>query len=239
MTDKFDTEGKIADDDARLERLVDGELSPDEYRELVARLDEQPDGWRRCALAFLESQALGGELAGIRRATDSRANGPMESTAAAPRRVVSNVWSLLAIAASFLVVFGLGLAAPRLVAKWRQEKSFAGNLPSGQTEIATAGAEDAPHRTLRPIGNVTLVMDSPSGGTTRAGQVPVYEVQDDLNRYLSSERPALAPELVDWLRQRGFDVQHQPQYYPAPLDDGRQIIVPIDGYQITPMGRRY
>ena len=43
-------------DDPRFDRLVDGELSEPERRELLAGLDSEPGGWRRCALAFLESQ---------------------------------------------------------------------------------------------------------------------------------------------------------------------------------------
>jgi hypothetical protein len=58
---------KVFDDDVKLDRLVDGELSADEYRALVASLDEEPGGWRRCALAFLEAQALAGEISGVRR----------------------------------------------------------------------------------------------------------------------------------------------------------------------------
>ena len=45
-----------------LERLVDGRLSRDEYRELLLRIDNHPDGWRKCAMAFLEEQALREEL---------------------------------------------------------------------------------------------------------------------------------------------------------------------------------
>ncbi len=49
-------------DDRALDRLIDGELDEDRRRELLAQLDSQPDGWRRCALAFLESQALAAAL---------------------------------------------------------------------------------------------------------------------------------------------------------------------------------
>ena len=51
-----------SDDDIRFDRLVDGELSAEEYRTLLAALDDEPGGWRRCALAFLEAQSLGREL---------------------------------------------------------------------------------------------------------------------------------------------------------------------------------
>ena len=38
--------------------LVDGELSPERRRQLLAHLDSEPDGWKRCALAFLEAQSF-------------------------------------------------------------------------------------------------------------------------------------------------------------------------------------
>ena len=36
------------DGDLRFDRLADGELAPDEYRALLATLDDEPSGWRRC-----------------------------------------------------------------------------------------------------------------------------------------------------------------------------------------------
>ena len=49
-------------DQRTLDRLVDGELTASEYDELLRKLETAPAGWRRCALAFLEAQAWGGEL---------------------------------------------------------------------------------------------------------------------------------------------------------------------------------
>ena len=48
-----------------LDRLVDGQLSDDEYRKLISELELHQDGWRQCALAFLEHQALEQELSVI------------------------------------------------------------------------------------------------------------------------------------------------------------------------------
>jgi hypothetical protein len=42
--------------DLWIDRIVDGELSPRQLREAVELLEHAPDGWRRCALAFLEAQ---------------------------------------------------------------------------------------------------------------------------------------------------------------------------------------
>ena len=57
--------GQNPDDPRLLDLLVDGELTPGERRELLTRLDEQPEGWRRCALAFLEAQAWQQDLGGM------------------------------------------------------------------------------------------------------------------------------------------------------------------------------
>ncbi len=48
-----------------LDRLVDGQLSDEEYRELIAEIELYPNGWRQCALAFLEHQALQREMGRI------------------------------------------------------------------------------------------------------------------------------------------------------------------------------
>lgn len=41
-----------------LELLVDGELEEPQRRDLLLKLDRIPEGWRCCAIAFLESQCL-------------------------------------------------------------------------------------------------------------------------------------------------------------------------------------
>ncbi len=59
LNEPFERDDQI---NVHLERLVDGEMSPDEYRKFVASLEDVPDGWRRCALSFLESQAFSHDL---------------------------------------------------------------------------------------------------------------------------------------------------------------------------------
>jgi hypothetical protein len=223
---------------ARLDRLADGELSRDEYQALLAALDDEPGGWKRCAFAFLEAQALTGELNSVRRSLDAGDERVTNGSLAPRRRWKWNEGlSMLAIAASFLCVFSLGIVAPRLFSTLKQDRQLAGNLPV--QPMGTENGEATRHEVLRPVGNLRLVMDGPTGEASQSGQVPVYEVGQDIERFLSSGQPALGPELIDYLRRHGYDVQHEQQYFPAPLDDGRQIIVPVDGYQITPVGRRY
>ena len=225
---------------ARLERLVDGELSPEQYRAVLASLEEEPGGWRQCGLAFLEAQALGLELDDIRRSLDVRESG---SATGGIVRWNATAWEkarmLVAVAASFLIAFGLGLAAPRIL-QLGQENHGGGNMYA-ESPVVTDGrdGEDVRPLGVRYVGDVRLLLDGAADGAQEAGHVPVYEVGQDVTRYLAGEAPALGPDMLELLKQSGYEVRHDQQYFPAPLDDGRQIIVPVEGYQITPVSRKY
>jgi hypothetical protein len=250
MNDKTYQANQV-NDDSRFDRLVDGAMTTDEYRAFVASLDDEPGGWRRCALAFLEEQALAGELGGIRQSLEpgdpgadgTKSDGRGDLTP--PRRTTPrDLGTMLGIAASFLLAFALGVLAPRFFHAGPQEPGMAGNHQAQPPLAANAGAQSGGvrHQALRPtgkeIGNLRLVMDGAGDESPQAGRVPVYEVEQGIEQYLQDEQPALAPELVKLLEQRGHGVQRQQQYIPVELDDGRQIIVPVEGYQITPVGRR-
>ena len=225
---------KSFDDGAKFDRLVDGELSADEYRALVASLDDEPGGWRRCAIAFLESQALAGEMSGVRRGMtlgdddgSSPAVKPIAAEALPARRKPGSfrLTTLLAMAASFLVAFGLGIAMPR----W-----FPGAPPI--TTVAAnpghepGGANQIRNTSFKPIGNVQLVVDGPGGVSTPVGDVPIYDGPG--SEWLADERPALSPEVLQTLQHRGHKIERQIEYVPVRLDDGREVIVPIERYQI-------
>src|SRR5690349_2893812 len=90
-----------------LDLLVDGELDERRRRELLLVLEASPDGWRRCALAFLEAHTWGQALRGR----------PLELAppavavpAATPARVVRRpAWgALLTLAASVALAFAAG-----------------------------------------------------------------------------------------------------------------------------------
>jgi hypothetical protein len=232
--------------EARLERLVDGEFSSDEYRTLLAALDEEPGAWRQCAMAFLESQALKQEFGQVHSLLDVP---PQESVGRKALPKTNEVWKtvqmLLAIAASFLIAFGLGLALPSIL-HFGQEGDGGGNIKTGSPLIVSDGdnsedgnIEGSAADAVRYVGDVRLLVDSAGDGAEEAGHVPVYEVGQDVTGFLAGETPALGPEMLELLRQSGYEVRHDQQYFPAPLDDGRQIIVPVEGYQITPVSRRY
>ena len=101
------------------DRLVDGELSAAERRELLASLDGRPTGWRRCALAFLEAQTWQNELGRLvrekpatvvdsNRSTEDRTQFFTRSTVRLFAGRPVTTW--FALAASVMFAFTLGLA---------------------------------------------------------------------------------------------------------------------------------
>ena len=113
-------------DDMRFDRLVDGEMSAEEYRSTLAGLDDEPGEWRRCAMAFLEAQALKQDLGDLRESavcTHTQQAAPAKASLPKASLTFAKYWPmLLAMAASFLVAFGLGYA-------WRAPWSAAGQQP--------------------------------------------------------------------------------------------------------------
>jgi len=106
-------------DAIQIDRLVDGQLTEPQRRRLLTRLDHQPDGWRRCALAFLEAQswreALGPMVRPESPVSVAPATRPVARRGGRPKRL----GALAAMAASFLAAFWVG----SLVEPFRRESS--------------------------------------------------------------------------------------------------------------------
>src|SRR4051812_36491832 len=100
----------ISNDDILLDRLVDGELPAGERRALLQSLDSRPDGWRRCALAFLEAQSWRSELRTVATAPAAIpvSNKSIAPNASSPRRTVWAAAECFAVAAALMLAFKLG-----------------------------------------------------------------------------------------------------------------------------------
>lgn len=235
-----------ASDDDRFDRLVDGELTPDEYRRFLASLDEQPDGWRRCALAFLEAQAWRQELRAVRAPSDVAPPLPAVTPVRAGRQ---HRWPLvLAVAASFLVAFGLGLA-------FRGAWSGAPDRPgtealAGGNAAGTPGGQPGPAMAVEPPqlavdpglpgpgGNLRLVVD---GGTGTGGQpleIPLYELSPENAWLLSGENLRVPADVHRSVQQMGGQLQWRRHLVPVQTSTGRQVVLPVEQLEITPVDRR-
>jgi hypothetical protein len=235
-----------SNDDPRFDRLVDGELGEEERRELLSGLDGEPGGWRRCALAFLESQCWQQTFG--RMARESAA----DETPARPIRASRARWSghlgtLLAMAACFLVAFWVGSRVQQM----RRDQLMA---PAGMTgELARAvPAQSIPILSPQPDRSLARTMSAAPGsgpwrmvtvagpaGPASAGsalRVPAVE-RDRLDpQWLRSLPPAIPDDVMQALDRTGHRIEQHRELVPVPLQDGRQLVMPVDQVKVHYVG---
>lgn len=109
----YDENNQPANPEALVDRLVDGELGEADRRELLLQLEHEPDGWRRCALAFLEAQCWKAELGQMvpPPAPQAALAAPVSRAEPAGRWQSwrQYVATTLTMAASFLIALVLGM----------------------------------------------------------------------------------------------------------------------------------
>ncbi len=235
-------------DDLLLDRLVDGELSDTEYRETLGSVESHPDGWRRCALAFLEAQAWGREFRLVRTET------PAVAVAVAPARR-SGSWlyfgaMAIACAASFLLAFGV---ANQLQSRSRNLPSAA-NLavhpsptpdansvadPSHQfaSDSNSSNQPTASRTDGSPMGHYRLVVNGETGPAQEV-EMPVFAADDPRADMLLDEYATMPHEIIRALQNSGNEVQHRRNWIPMRTTAGAPMYVPVDELQVTPVSNR-
>jgi hypothetical protein len=223
------------DEERVLDRLVDGELGEAEHRELLAGLDDEPGAWRRCALAFLEAQTWRGELSTL-------AAEPLVASPARKSLKRSSIWGLcLAVAASLLVAFGLGMKY-QSVGRLLQ----AGNSPRQSNDEPSQWAQDEwsePEEDWsRPeaesvaespaeVGQTITLALADGDEAEREIRLPVSNAAEGDQAWNESES-TMPSELLQSLQQGGLEVRRQQRFMPIDLSDGRRLIVPIEEIEI-------
>ena len=246
-----------------IDRLVDGELDENARRRLLASLDDSPDGWRRCALAFLESQELksgfeellahGGfqEASAVTPRTVSHSH-PMR--APAEPRSSSHSRQFLALAASIAVAFFLGFIAHR---NWQSDFSGTGARPDGAAATIEGNREfdgPSPHVVAKqPSGDWpenddgaigSNATDDPSyitltgsGVSLRVPLVHASQLRGEASGGKDGDWDVVPPDVVRMLEQSGRRVERRRTYVPMTLEDGSQAVLPIEDLEITPVAK--
>ncbi len=221
-------------DDITFDRLVDGELSPAEYRRVLHALEQQPCAWRKCAEAFLQAQAWQREMKAVRAAAEIT---PASKTSPSPatRPSARNDWlrMLLVAAASFLAAFFVVQTFWQVTGSRPQVPSPP--IAKGHEQQLSPPANEVP-MSDQPLGKVQLAVNRLGGEDPQIVDVPVYDPQA-ATELLSNSRPALPDDLIEALEADGHHVNRHRQLVPIQLDDGRQMIVPVEGYRIVPVNR--
>jgi len=219
-------------EDRQFDLLVDGELSAAQRRELLARLDAEPGGWRRCALAFLESQAWREDLGAAVRPASVPAEMP---TPAVSRRRGTPRWvAVSAVAASFLMAFTLGMVVRPA---WRGAGPRLNQVASQPTETRHPG-DGALRGSLgdaaAPWRMVTLTGPDASAEPI---QLPAMERNRIDDAWLGSLPAAVPPDVLRALERTGHSVRQSRRLMPVPLEDGRRLVVPVDQVEVQPAAR--
>ena len=215
--------------DAAIDRLVANELDASGRRELLVGLDATADGWRRCALAFLEDQAWRAALA---RPADEIV---LPSTIITRHRPKP----------SFTIRKGLRFAAAAGLLAMATRLSFLAGAASvenlGGPEVASAPKKvgerpDPSSRPGQPLGWASLV--DPAEGEALPRQVPILEATASNERWLQ-EQPATIPDYVraQWQR-RGYQVEEHRRLVGVDLKDGRHVGIPVDEVAVDFVGRQ-
>ena len=197
-------------DNVFLDRLVDGALPGDERRALFARLELEPDGWRRCALAFLEAQAWSEAASGgpegwvsAAQPTDRQFGGlhcadpPYKAPLSGSSRHLARVPRLLSIAAGLVVAFGLGWV-----------------MRGGQAEPGIVRVERAPTEVVARSSNATL-KDVPAPRPRTANPAP-----------------SLPTPIVKQLERQGYQLERRQRLVSMETRDGRRLALPVDEVRV-------
>ena len=102
-------------DQAEFDLLVDGELDDERRRELLVRLDDESQGWRRCALTFLEAQSWKREFGALGSESPAKPAGVTSRRVLAPRQIVELI---LAVAAGMKFAFVANLVVVAIFLDW-------------------------------------------------------------------------------------------------------------------------
>jgi hypothetical protein len=232
-----------------LDRLVDGELGQHERRQLLASLDDEPDAWRQCALAFLEGQNWRLQLSRI-------ASEPLVAQVTAPiinavphdtisaegvRTQVPRPGSLgtgylgamLALAASLLVAFGLGTRYPSVGRDINGHGELVASQDDASAKEPTTAASDSPPELARAAAPLRTLTLKPTGDDSGEPiELPLIESDADGAIAASARPSALSGSLTNQFEKDGFVVDRQQRLWPVDLPDGRRVLVPVEEVDI-------
>jgi hypothetical protein len=205
------------------DRLVDGELSPEEYRRLVSSLDGAPDGWKRLGHAFLEGQAWRQDLM------------PQPVVQRPPSHSTQPWWmrpspQWLAISAALMLVFALGTqidqARDMLSPSARNQVAIAPEAPSAVPRVPAPSDSQAPD-------NMRVLVSRPGSGVAPT-EVPIFDGSQVDPQELWQFSTSLPDDVLEKLEASGQQVVRERRLVPMHLEDGRTVVIPVERIQIVP-----
>jgi hypothetical protein len=215
-------------DNNAIDRLVDGELNDNERSELLLALENEPDGWRRCALAFLEDQAWRSALKS--RSSTNRTTGPVviAPTVARP----SKPWLLRTLMAASIIgaAFAAGFAAGG-ISRGSPQVELVKSEPAKPVERATKAQREP----IREVGWINIV--DPSSGESPSQRVPILSGPGVDERWLREKPPTVPDYIRARLERQGYQVEEKRKLVSVTLEDGRRVSIPVDEVALDYVGQ--
>jgi hypothetical protein len=210
-------------DDAILDRLVDGDLPEGDRRSLLVALDASADGWKRCALAFLEAQAWRQAMSTAPAlAAAAAGRGRLTADAAAQLGERRPLRARLMLAAVIALVFGIGAVVGM---SWNPApgagagKEFVNHpvtpIPSANQHDRVAPANDSAPAT-------------PESERMVGVSVPLLPSKAGSQNEVSATAPQVPAYVLAQLQRQGYELTRDRKLVSVALDDGRQVTIPVD-----------
>ncbi len=237
-------------DQALIDRIVDGGMAPDELRAAVDRLERDTGGWKRCALAFLESQVLNESFRTLGQAQRNDPRGSALSLHLAPPRHARYRWlRTVAAAAVVAAAFAIGWlghgarmgspAGDSLVSGSGLAQRSPMSEPSGSERALPADDSPAdngtsspgdPDRAIRAVGTIRF------GPESSPAELPVLAGPGITPDWLAQQPPPVSEYGQVILARQGYQVEQQRRFITAVLADGRRVAIPVDHVEIQYTG---
>ena len=228
-----------------IDRLVEGELSQPQRRALIVRIENAPDGWRRCGLAFLEAQSWRKSFRSfLGAATDDSTPAEVEIRPAATQRR-RRISRLSAVVAAVFVSFVVGMGVGQ---RWTADGQSVADHKSGLSESPTAdrrealpsqtpGVESPSAQSIADDGEIRFVGYVNYGDNDGGAQAtPIISGPGLDDQWLADQPPLLSEYELRRLERLGWQVQQKRRLMKIQLTDGRTLTVPIDSvrYKYVP-----
>jgi hypothetical protein len=251
-----DPDSTSSHDDDIIDRIVDGDLGPTELGAALDRLDREPDGWKRCTLAFLEAQCWRESFRALDPPVRVSVGAPSQPMPREPlrRNRLSSNWRHGVMAAGIAAVsFAMGW----LVQPAQPPAPAQNGITPTPTVIATHEevAPKAPAESPRivessePVGEFArpplkprFVPDPRESVVTVAhlrvgsAEVPIVAGPKIDEQWVRNQPPALNEYQRALLERHGYQVAQHRRIITAALPDGRSVTVPIDQVQVRYAG---
>jgi len=242
-----------------IDRIVDGSLGPGELRLALSRLEHEPDGWKRCTLAFLEAQCWRDSFRALEAPSVSGPGCEPDSIRLAQQkfdRPRTRSWRGAAavgiIAASFALGWLSHVSRPRelagpilpvpsgpIVAEVLHASSSEPVIPASVDPPRPAAsdrpfaADQSPPNPGDIVQTVAQVRIGPEGA---GATVPILAGPGIDGDWLTAQPPPLSEREQVILQRHGYQVDQQRRLLIGTLADGRRVSVPIDQVQIRYTG---